>query len=232
MVLQHQGDKGMNLVLLGPPGAGKGTQANLLAAEWGMPAIATGDMFRQSLAEDTSLGRKANSYMERGALVPDEVVIGIVEERLKKEDCSAGFLLDGFPRTLVQAEALDRILGAQNKSVTAAVVLQVDQEDLVRRSSGRRVCKDCGQNYHVDLNVPESGRCQACDGRLVQRPDDNEETIRERLRVYALETAPLIDFYERKGLAFKVDGGRSKDEVFEDVKQILAELVSSSAPHQ
>lgn len=214
----------MNLILLGPPGAGKGTQAKLLSARHGIPHISTGDIFRAAIREGTPLGVRAKEFLDRGALVPDEIVIGIVTERLGAEDCRRGFLLDGFPRTLPQAEALDRYLAETGRPLTAAIDLEVGEEILIRRLTGRRVCRACGAPYHVDTNPPrEPGRCDRCGGELYQRDDDQPETVAERLRVYEAQTKPLIDYYERRGLLRRIEGdGGSIEEVDAAIERALA----------
>lgn len=197
----------MNLILLGPPGAGKGTQAKMLTDRHGIPQISTGDMLRAAVQEGTPMGVQAKSHMDAGSLVPDEVVVGIVRERLQKPDCSGGFILDGFPRTVAQAEALRETLAELGKDLDAVVALEVDVEALVERLTGRRTCRDCGRGYHVRFDPPKTaGKCDACGGELYQREDDREETIRKRLLVYENQTAPLIGYYEGHGLLTRVDG--------------------------
>lgn len=213
----------MNLILLGPPGAGKGTQAKLLSARHGIPHISTGDIFRAAIREGTPLGTRAKEFLDRGALVPDEIVIGIVADRLKAEDCRGGFLLDGFPRTLPQAEALDRYLAGAGRPLTAAIDLEAGEEVLIRRLSGRRVCRVCGAPYHVDTNPPrEPGRCDRCGGELYQRDDDRPETVAERLRVYEAQTRPLIDYYERRGLLRRVEADGGIEAVDAAIERALA----------
>lgn len=212
----------MNLILLGPPGAGKGTQAQMLTEKFGIPQIATGDILRAAVKEGTPMGLKAKSYMDTGALVPDEVVIGIVTERLQKDDCADGFILDGFPRTVPQADALEDNLSEVDRDLDAVLSLEVDVEALVERLTGRRTCKDCGRGYHVKFDPPKTeGVCDACGGELYQRDDDREETIRKRLEVYNEQTAPLADYYDRAGLLKRIDGMQPIDEVR---KQVLEEL--------
>ncbi|MGE5599406.1 MAG: adenylate kinase [Bacteroidota bacterium] len=204
----------MNLILLGPPGAGKGTQAKLLVDRYGIPHISTGDIFRAAIKAGTALGRQAQSYLDRGMLVPDEVVIGIVTERLGEPDCREGFLLDGFPRTVPQADALERTLAEGKRTLTAAIDLEVPDEVLLRRLTGRRVCHACGAVYHLEAKAPAApGRCDACGGELYQRDDDRPETVAERLRVYAAQTKPLIDYYDRRGLLLRIDARGSIAEV-------------------
>ena len=197
----------MNLILLGAPGAGKGTQAVRIAAEKGIPHISTGDIFRKNIKEGTPLGIKAKSYIDRGQLVPDEVVVGIVEQRINQPDCKNGYLLDGFPHTIAQAEALDRLT-----NIDYVVNLEVDLDKLVDRITGRRVCEKCGESYHI--STKKDDKCEKCDGKLIQRADDTEETVKSRLNVYKSETAPLIDFYKNQGVLVNVDGMLPIDKVF------------------
>ncbi|MCL6614456.1 MAG: adenylate kinase, partial [Firmicutes bacterium] len=195
-----------------------------ISSIYGVPHISTGDIFRDNLKRGTELGRKAKEYMDRGELVPDEVVIGIVRDRLAEPDCDRGFILDGFPRTLPQAEALDRYLAETGRPLTAAIDLEVGEEILIRRLTGRRVCRACGAPYHVDTNPPrEPGRCDRCGGELYQRDDDRPETVAERLRVYEAQTKPLIDYYERRGLLRRIEGdGGSIEEVDAAIERALA----------
>lgn len=197
----------MKLILLGPPGAGKGTQAKMLTDRFGIPQISTGDILRAAVKEGTPMGVKAKSFMDAGALVPDEVVIGIVRERLQKEDCVGGFILDGFPRTVAQADALKVELAELGKDLNAVISLDVDTEALVERLTGRRTCRDCGRGYHVKFDPSRTaGKCDACGGELYQRDDDREETIRKRLEVYNEQTSPLAGYYRNEGLLVAVDG--------------------------
>ena len=203
MAVQDRGTRDMKLILLGAPGAGKGTQAQFLCAEYSIPQISTGDMLRKAIADGTDLGRSAKSYMDNGELVPDEVVVGIVDERLKESDCATGFILDGFPRTTAQAEALR----AAGVSIDHVVHIAVPEEALVERLGGRRSCVGCGSMFHVVFAPPEKeGICDTCGGELFQRADDNPETVRERLRVYSDKTAPLVEFYRAAGNLVTVDG--------------------------
>jgi adenylate kinase len=212
----------MRLILLGPPGAGKGTQAKLLTGRLGIPQVSTGDILRQAVAHGTELGREAKAFMDRGALVPDEVVIGIIEERLRKPDCARGYILDGFPRTLPQAEALARALTSLHSSMDRVLSVDVPEEDLVKRLTGRRVCRGCGNMYHVDTSPPRKpGRCDTCGDSLYQRDDDKEETIRHRLRVYKEQTQPLIAYYERLGLLERIDGRGTVEEISQRVHRAL-----------
>lgn len=210
----------MNIVFLGPPGAGKGTQAKILIEKYGIPQISTGDMLREHRAKGTELGKKAQEYMDKGQLVPDEIILGMVKERLAQPDCAKGFILDGFPRTVAQAEALDKILSEMNKNLDFALALVVPDELLVERLTGRRTCKNCGMMFHVKYKPPKvEGKCDACGGELYQRPDDNEETVRNRLKVYHESTAPLIDYYKKKGILKEIDGSKS-------IEEITAQLIS------
>ena len=212
----------MRLILLGPPGAGKGTQAKLLTGKFGAPQISTGDILRQAVADGTEMGRKAKSFMDRGALVPDEVVIGIIEERLRKPDCAGGYLLDGFPRTLRQAEALAQTLTSLPASLDRVLSVEVPEEELVKRLAGRRVCRGCGQMYHIDANpVRQSGVCDTCGEALYQRDDDKEETVRHRLRVYREQTEPLIAYYGKLGLLARIDGRGTIEEISQRILQDL-----------
>ncbi len=200
----------MNIILLGPPGAGKGTQAELLIAKYNIPHISTGDMFRAAIKEGTSLGVEAKGYMDQGQLVPDEVVIGIVKERLQKEDTQKGFLLDGFPRTVSQAEALEKILAEMERKITVTINIEVDSDILLRRLTGRRVCRNCAAVYHIETKKSKiEGVCDHCGGEVYQRTDDTPETVSNRLDVYKKQTEPLIDYYAKKGLlaTFKGDAG-------------------------
>ncbi len=208
---------------MGTPGAGKGTQADLLAGRSGACHVSTGDMLRDAVRTGTPLGEKARQYIDGGRLVPDDVVIGIVGERLASPDCSRGFILDGFPRTVLQATALDRILAERGQVLEAVVLIAVPTEEAVRRLSGRRVCAACGTMFHLAFQPPaRPGRCDRCGGTLVQREDDREETIRHRLAVYTRETAPVLEHYRRAGLLREVDGTRSREEVSSDLEAALA----------
>jgi len=215
----------MKLILLGPPGAGKGTQAKMLADRFGIPQISTGDILRAAVKEGTPMGVRAKAFMDAGGLVPDEVVVGIVRERLQKSDCAGGFILDGFPRTVAQADALKDNLRQLGKDLDAVVSLEVDIEALVERLTGRRTCRDCGRGYHVKFDPPRSPEvCDACGGVLFQRDDDREETIRKRLDVYRAQTAPLADYYRAGGLLIGIDGMREIEHV---QQQILVALPAS-----
>ena len=208
----------MRLVLLGAPGAGKGTQAKILIEKHKIPQISTGDLLRAAVAEGTALGKEAKSFMDKGELVPDTVVLGMVEERIKKDDCKAGYILDGFPRNTAQAEALDKMLDALGMGLTAALSVDVPKEDLMKRLTGRRTCKSCGQMYNVYFGPSKAeGVCDKCGGPLFQRDDDKEETIKRRLDVYDAQTAPLIDYYSKKGILKSVTGVGTIDEIFQKV---------------
>ena len=212
----------MRIILMGPPGAGKGTQADLLVHTLGIPHISTGDMFRKALKDGTPLGLEAKRYMDSGGLVPDDVTIGIVKERLAMADAANGFLLDGFPRTVPQADAL--ALTLQELGVALDVVLDVvvNRGDLLARLTGRRVCRTCGATYHLIFNPSSQGdKCQSCGGDLYQRDDDTAATASNRLDVYEKQTAPLVDYYQRKGLLLAVDGGKPVDEVTRDILKAL-----------
>lgn len=213
----------MYILLMGPPGAGKGTQAERLIREYGIPQISTGDMFRAAVKSGTPLGKEAKSYMDKGALVPDSVTVGIVKERLAQEDCKDGWILDGFPRTTAQAASLDSILHEMRISLTAVLGINANREDLVKRVSGRLVCRKCSASFHRDFRPPkQQGVCDNCGGELYQRADDNEKTIRSRLAVYDEQTKPLIDYYKMSGCYVDIDGDQSMDEVFSDIKGSLA----------
>ncbi|KYD11030.1 adenylate kinase [Heyndrickxia sporothermodurans] len=215
----------MNLVLMGLPGAGKGTQAERIVDKYAIPHISTGDMFRAAMKEGTELGLKAKSFMDKGELVPDEVTIGIVRERLSKDDCEKGFLLDGFPRTVPQAEALEAILSDLNKKIDYCININVDKEILMGRLTGRRICKNCGATYHLVFNPPkEAGTCDRCGGELYQRADDNEETVQNRLDVNIKQTKPLLDFYAGKGYLQTIDGEQDINKVFADIDKLLATI--------
>ncbi|MFQ6051660.1 MAG: adenylate kinase [Candidatus Hydrothermarchaeota archaeon] len=215
----------MHLILLGAPGAGKGTQAKMVAEKFGIPHIATGDILREAVKEGTQLGKEAVKYMEKGKLVPDEIVIGIIEERLREDDCKKGFVLDGFPRTIAQAEALDSVLDKIGIDLDLVIDLKVDKEELVRRISQRRICRSCEKPYHLTFNPPKvSGVCDECGGELYQRSDDTEETVRKRISVYEEQTFPLIDYYKKKGILKEVDGNRPIEEISESINKLLMDL--------
>lgn len=212
----------MRLVLLGAPGAGKGTQAKKLIEKYGIPQISTGDILRAAVAAGTPLGKEAKSYMDKGELVPDRVVLGMVEERLKQDDCKKGYILDGFPRNVAQAEALDKLLNALGMPLDAALSVDVPFDDLMKRLTGRRTCKACAQMYNVYFNPPKKeGVCDKCGGELFQRDDDKEATIKKRLEVYNSQTAPLIEYYSKKGILKSVKGTGSIDEIFNNLCKVL-----------
>ncbi|MGG0657114.1 adenylate kinase [Rummeliibacillus pycnus] len=212
----------MNIVLMGLPGAGKGTQADKIVEKYDIPHISTGDMFRAAINNGTELGLKAKSFMDKGALVPDEVTIGIVRERLSQPDCDQGFLLDGFPRTTTQAEALDGILSDLGKMVEHVVNIEVEQEELIKRLTGRRICKVCGSSYHLVFNPPkEEGKCDKDGGELYQRADDNPETVTNRLEVNIKQSQPLLDFYNKKNVLTNINGQQDINDVFADVDALL-----------
>lgn len=214
----------MNLILLGPPGAGKGTQAKLISSNFKVPHISTGDIFRANISQNTELGIKAKQYMDKGLLVPDEVTIDIVKDRLTKDDCKNGFLLDGFPRTVKQAEALDKFLNKNNSKIDASILIDVPKENIFERMTGRRVCSKCGASYHIKFNPTKvEGICDLCGSAVVQRKDDSEETVKERLDVYDKQTQPLVEYYKSQKVLKPVDGAQDINKVFEDIKNALRE---------
>lgn len=215
----------MNLVLMGLPGAGKGTQAEKIVEKYNIPHISTGDMFRAAIKDGTELGLQAKSFMDKGALVPDEVTIGIVKDRLSKDDCKKGFLLDGFPRTVAQAAALDEMLSELNRPIDYVINVDVDKDILMERLTGRRICKECGATYHLVFNPPaQEGVCTRCGGELYQRADDNAETVQNRLEVNLAQTKPLLSFYEDKGTLRNINGQQDINVVFEDIEKLLGSL--------
>jgi adenylate kinase len=215
----------MRIILLGPPGAGKGTQAKAITERFGIPQISTGDILRSAVRESTPMGARAKVFMDSGALVPDEVVVGIVCERLQQSDCTSGFILDGFPRTVAQADALHKTLLQMNYPLQAVISLVVDEDALVERLTGRRACRSCGMCYHIKFSPSrQSAFCDACGAELYQREDDCEETIRHRLSVYREQTAPLIGYYREKGFLFRVDGMEDISIVQEKIVAILSAL--------
>ncbi len=214
----------MRLIMLGAPGAGKGTQAAKLAEAYQIPHISTGDIFRANIKGGTELGKKAKSYMDQGKLVPDELVCDLVADRIKQDDCTKGFILDGFPRTVPQAEALDKTLNEMNLVLDAAVDVDVPDDHIVRRMGGRRACLKCGATYHIVYNKPsKEGVCDACGSDLVQRDDDKPETVQTRLQVYHDQTQPLIDYYSKAGVLKSVDGTQDMDVVFNAIRACLGE---------
>ncbi len=215
----------MDMILLGLPGAGKGTQAKKISKEFDLPHIATGDIFRQAIRDKTTMGREAKKFLNAGELVPDEVTIGIVKDRLNKKDCDKGFILDGFPRTLNQAEALDDILEEMNNKLDLALYINVAEEKLIKRLSGRRICEDCGASYHMQFNPPkEDGICDKCGGKLIQRSDDQEDTVINRIKVNKKQMQDLLDYYTDKDILQKIESTGGINEVFTDISQILKEL--------
>jgi len=212
----------MNIILLGPPGAGKGTQAKRLIDKYGIPQISTGDMLRAALKEGTPLGLEAKKYMDKGALVPDTVVIGLVKERIQQKDCSKGYMLDGFPRNVSQAEALDSMLQELGQKIDHVVCIEVPNEELVGRLTGRRTCRNCGAGYHVMFDPPkQEGVCNKCGGELYQRDDDNEATVKSRLQVYANQTEPLIDYYQKQTKLRPINGVGDMQVIFGRIASVL-----------
>lgn len=215
----------MRIVLLGAPGAGKGTQARMLSTEYGIPQISTGDILRAAVKSGTALGLEAKRFMDAGNLVPDEVMTGIIRDRLAEPDAKPGFLLDGFPRTEPQAEALDRMLADIGQDLQLAIDVTVPEDELVERLSGRRVCRDCGASYHVQFNPSKGGAaCEACNGELYQRADDSADTVRNRLQVYHRQTQPIAARYERAGILRVLDGNRPMDAVRGDLEAMINAL--------
>jgi adenylate kinase len=215
----------LNLILLGPPGAGKGTQAARLTEDFGLPHIATGDILRAAVAEGSELGRQAEAYMKEGKLVPDEIIIGVILERVEDDDARDGFLLDGFPRTIAQADALEAELVKLDRRLTAVLLIDVPDDEVVRRLAGRRCCVKAGHLYHIEFDPPKHDAvCDQDGSRLIQREDDREETIRKRLQTYHEQTEPLIDYYEQRGLQRRFDGVRPPDEVHDHIRATLATL--------
>ncbi|MBQ4473342.1 MAG: adenylate kinase [Lachnospiraceae bacterium] len=214
----------MKIVMLGAPGAGKGTQAKMIVEKYGIPQISTGDIFRANIKNGTELGKKAKTYMDQGALVPDELVVDLVVDRLSQDDCKNGYVLDGFPRTIPQAEALTAALAAQGEKLDYAIDVEVPDENIVNRMSGRRACVNCGGTYHIVFNPTKvEGICDACGGKLILRDDDKPETVQHRLSVYHAQTQPLIDYYKAEGILKAVDGTKNMADVFADITAILGE---------
>ena len=213
----------MNLILLGPPGAGKGTQAKMMIDAYQIPQISTGDILRAALKERTPLGLKAKEYMDKGLLVPDEVVIDIIRERLKESDCRNGYILDGFPRTVAQAQALDKVLADMHSAIDHVISIEVDKGELIKRLTGRRTCRQCGRGYHVIFDPPlNKDLCDKCQGELYQRDDDNEDTVRNRLDVYDSQTFPLIQYYKEKNMLRSIDGQGSIQQIFDRIAKVLS----------
>lgn len=212
----------MNIILLGPPGAGKGTQAKRLIDKYGIPQISTGDMLRAAVAEKTQLGLEAKKYMDAGQLVPDSVVIGLVKERIQKDDCKNGYMLDGFPRNVSQAEALDKMLSELGQKIDHVICIEVPEDELIQRLTGRRTCRQCGAGFHVIFDPPKKeGVCDKCGGELYQRDDDNVQTVTSRLKVYKDQTEPLIAYYEKQGKLRRINGLGSIDEIFNRIVAVL-----------
>ncbi|MCR1952167.1 adenylate kinase [Clostridium sp. DSM 100503] len=215
----------MKIVLLGPPGAGKGTQAKSISNRYSIPHISTGDIFRKNISENTLLGVEAKKHIDKGQLVPDEVTINMVKDRLQQDDCKNGYLLDGFPRTVNQAEALQEFLLERNENLDTALLIEVPTGFILERMTGRRVCPSCGASYHIKFNPPAIvGKCDVCGSDIIQRKDDTEETVSERLDVYERQTQPLIDFYKERNLLSIVDGTKAINEVFEGICNILGSV--------
>ena len=212
----------LKIIMLGAPGAGKGTQAKKIAAKYSIPHISTGDIFRANIKNNTELGQKAKTYMDKGELVPDELVVDLIMDRFKEPDCANGYVLDGFPRTIPQAEALDKALNAQNESVDYAINVEVPDENIINRMSGRRACVGCGATYHIQFNPTKvEGVCDVCGEKLILRDDDNPETVKNRLSVYHEQTQPLIDYYAKKSILAEVDGTKDMEDVFNAIVEIL-----------
>ena len=212
----------MKIIMLGAPGAGKGTHAKKITEKYGIPAISTGDIFRENIKNGTELGKKAKEYMDAGNLVPDELVCDLVVDRLKQDDCKEGYILDGFPRTIPQAEALTAALAKDNDAIDYALEIFLEDQAIIDRMSGRRVCKSCGATFHV-VNIPpkKEGICDECEGELITRDDDVPETVKKRLNVYHEQTAPLIDYYKKQGILKVIDGSKGLDTCFEEICGIL-----------
>ena len=215
----------MNIILMGLPGAGKGTQASEIVKKFSIPHISTGDMFRKAIKDETDLGKEAKSYMDRGELVPDEVTVGIVKERISEDDAKKGFLLDGFPRTIDQAEALNDIMSELGRNIDAVINIEVPEEELMNRLTGRRICEKCGTTYHLVFNPPKvDGICDIDGGKLYQREDDNPETVSNRLNVNVKQSKPILEYYNEKGVLKNIDGAKDIDDVTKDVIDILDQL--------
>jgi adenylate kinase len=214
--------KAARIILMGPPGCGKGTQSKKLESRYSIPQLSTGDMLRVAVRDKTPIGIEAKKYMDSGNLVPDDVIVGVVSDRLKASDCQNGYILDGFPRTIAQAEALDEIFDKNGQKLTAVINLEVKDDDVIARLSGRRQCKKCGVGFHIVFNKPKlDGVCDVCGGELYQRDDDNEKTVFDRLSVYKAKTAPLLDYYEKVGLLNNVSGSGSIDDIFGSICSLI-----------
>ena len=215
----------MNIILMGLPGAGKGTQASEIVKKFPIPHISTGDMFRKAIKDETDLGKEAKSYMDRGELVPDEVTVGIVKERISEDDAKKGFSLDGFPRTIDQAESLSQIMSELDREIDAVINIEVPEEELMNRLTGRRICEKCGTTYHLVFNPPKvEGICDLDGGKLYQREDDNPETVSNRLKVNVKQSKPILEYYDNKGVLKNIDGSKDIEEVTTDVIDILDQL--------
>lgn len=212
------------IIMLGSPGSGKGTQSALIQEAYGIPAISTGDIFRKNIEDGTELGKKAKAYMDKGELVPDDLVIQIAIDRIEQKDCANGFLLDGFPRTVYQAEALDKHFADNGQTLTKVILISVPDDELMRRLAGRRVCRTCGKSYHIHTMPPEKeGVCGVCGGELYQRSDDSEATAKNRIDVYNQQTMPLVEYYNEENLLVKIDGMQSPEAVFSDIAKALGD---------
>lgn len=224
LVLRGNMSGKLNIILLGPPGAGKGTQAVKISEKYSIPQISTGEILRGAVAAGTKLGKEAKKFMDSGDLVHDEVVVGLVEERLVDDDCKNGYILDGFPRTVEQAKSLDKILDGKGDGINHVISIEVDEAELVKRLTGRRTCRKCGAMYHVVFGPPKAeGECDKCGGELYQRDDDKEETITARLKVYGEKTEPLIEYYSEKGLKRSIPGSGGIEDIFKKIKGVLEE---------